>query len=115
MKEGASDDRSRGQIRGKVISWPLECGEWGSCELELDDSPGSDVWALSNGRGWVRDGREDPVLVLYLRGTRAVGTGAGDTALVVVGGELCPVAGGGEEGRTRGLKMYPPRVLAMPG
>ena len=29
------------------------CGEWSSCEIELDDSPGSDVRAL----------------VLYLRGT----------------------------------------------
>ena len=35
--------------------------------------------------------------------------------LVVVGGELCPVAGGGEEGRTRGLKLNPPRVLAIHG
>ena len=35
--------------------------------------------------------------------------------LVAVGGELCPVAGGREEGRTRGLKLYPPRVLAIPG
>ena len=36
-------------------------------------------------------------------------------ALVAGGGELCPVAGGGEEGRTRGLKLCPPRVLAIPG
>ena len=41
--------------------------------------------------------------------------GAWDMILVVVGGELCPVVGGGEERRTRGLKLYPPRVLAMPG
>ena len=53
--------------------------------------------------------------MLYLRGTGAVGMGAEDTALVVVGGELCPVAAGGEEGRTRSLKLYPPQVLAMPG
>ena len=78
---------------------PWTCGEWGSCELELDDSPGSDVRAL----------------VLYLRGIEAAGTGAWDMALVTVGGELCPVAGGGEEGRTRGLKLYPPRVLAILG
>ena len=73
--------------------------EWGSCDLELDDSSGSDVRAL----------------VLYLRGTGAVGTVVGDTASVVVRGELCPVAGGGEEGCTQGLKMYPPQVLAIPG
>ena len=83
---------------GSSVS-PWTCGEWGFCDLKLDDSPGSDVRAL----------------VLYLRGTEAVGTGAGDTTLVVGGGELSPVAGGGEEGRTQGLKMYPPRVLAMPG
>ena len=41
--------------------------------------------------------------------------GAGGMALVAVGGELCPVAGGGEEGRTRGLKPCPPRVLAILG
>ena len=41
--------------------------------------------------------------------------GAGDTTSVVVGGELYPVAGGGEEGGTRGLKLYPPRVLAIHG
>ena len=39
----------------------------------------------------------------------------GGTTLVAVGGELCLVAGGGEEGRTRGLKLCPPRVLAIPG
>ena len=53
--------------------------------------------------------------MLYLRGIEATGIGAGDTTLVVVGGELCLVAGGGEEGRTRGLKLYPPRVLAILG
>ena len=100
---------------GRSSASPWTCGEWGSCDLELDDSLGSDVWALSDGREWAGDGREDLALVLYLRGTGAVGTGAGDTTSVVVGGELCPVAGGGEEGRTRGLKLYPPRVLAMPG
>ena len=84
---------------GGSSAGPWTCGEWGSCELELDDSPESDVRAL----------------VLYLRGTGAAGTGAGDTTLVVVGGELCQVAGGGEEGHTRGLKLYPPRVLAIPG
>ena len=84
---------------GRSSASPWTCGDWGSCELELDDSPGSDVRAL----------------MLYLRGTGAAGTGAGDTTLVEVGGELCPVAGGGEEGRTRGLKLYPPRVLAIPG
>ena len=84
---------------GRSSVGPLTCSEWGSCDLELDDSPGSDVRAL----------------VLYLRGIEATGTGAGDTTLVVVGGELCPVAGGGEEGRTRGLKLYPPWVLAIPG
>ena len=104
-------DRSEGRSSAS----PWTCGEWGSCDLELDDSPESDVQALSDGRGWARDGRVYPTLVLYLRGTGAVGTGAGDTTLVVAGGELCPVAGGGEEGRTRGLKLCPPRVLAMPG
>ena len=100
---------------GRPSAGPWTCGEWGFCDLELDDSPGSDVRALSDGRGWPGDGREDPALVLYLRDIGAVGMGAGDTSLVVVGGELCPVAGGGEEGRTRGLKLYPPRVLAMTG
>ena len=100
---------------GSSSAGPWTCGEWGSYDLELDDSPGFDVRALFDGRGWAGDGREDPALVLYLRGTGAVGMGAGDTTLVVVKGELCPVAGGGEEGRTRGLKLYPPRVLAMPG
>ena len=46
-------ERSEG---GSSVS-PWTCGEWGSCELELDDSPGSDVRAL----------------VLYLRGTGAAG------------------------------------------
>ena len=32
-----------------------------------------------------------------------------------VGGALCPTTGGGEEGCTRGLKLCPPRVLAMLG
>ena len=41
--------------------------------------------------------------------------GAGGTALVTVGGELCPGAWGGEEGRTRGLKLCPPRVLPILG
>ena len=69
---------------GRSSAGPWTCGEWGSCDLELDDSPGSDVRAL----------------VLYLRGIGAVGTGAGDTTSVVLGGELCLVAGGGEEGGT---------------
>ena len=48
--------------------------------------PGSDVWAL----------------VLYLRGTGAEDrNGAGDTSLVVVGGELCPVVEGGERSHPR--------------
>ena len=84
---------------GRSSVGPWTCCEWGSCDLELDDSPGSDVRAL----------------ILYLRGTGAAETGAGDTTLVVVGGELCQVAGGGEEGRTRGLKLYPPWVLSIPG
>ena len=88
-------ERSGG--RSSAGAWT--CGDWGSCEFELDDSPGSDVRAL----------------VLYLRGIGVAGTGAGHTTLVVVGGELSPVAGGGKEGRTRGLKLYPPRVLAIPG
>ena len=83
---------------GRSSAGPSTCGKWRSYDLELDDSPGSDVRAL----------------VLYLRGSGATGTGVGDTTLVIVGGELCPVAGGGEEGHTRGLKLYPPRVLAIP-
>ena len=59
--------------------------------------------------------RVDPTLMLYLRGTGEVGMGTGDKTLTVAGGELCPVAGGGEEGRTQGLKLCPPWVLAMPG
>ena len=100
---------------GRSSAGPWTYGEWVSCDLKLDDSSESDVWALSDGRRWARDGREDPTLVLYLRGTGAVGTGEGDTTLAVVGEELCPVAGGGEEGRTRALKLYPPWVLTMPG
>ena len=46
----------------------------------------------------------------YLRGAGAVGTGVGDAA---AGGELYPTAGGGEKGRSRGLKLCPPWVLAM--
>ena len=46
----------------------------------------------------------------YLRGVGAVGTGAGvgDATTAAVGGELCPAVGGGEEGRTQGLKLCPP-------
>ena len=53
----------------------------------------------------------------YLRGAGAVGirAGARDAAAVAVGGELYPLAGGGEERRTRGLKLCPPWVLAMLG
>ena len=53
----------------------------------------------------------------YLRGAGAVGTGAGagDVTSDATGGELCPTVRGGEEGRTRGLKMSPPWVLAMLG
>ena len=56
----------------------------------------------------------------YLLGSGAVGTGAGTgdavaAAAAAAGGELCPLAGGREEGRTRGLKLGPPRVLAMLG
>ena len=53
----------------------------------------------------------------YLVGAGAVGTGAGagDAAAAAAGGELCPSAGGREEGRTRGPKLCPPRVLAMLG
>ena len=40
--------------------------------------------------------------------------GVGGKTLVAIGGELCPVAGDGEEGHTRGLKLNPPRVLAIP-
>ena len=39
----------------------------------------------------------------------------GDAIVVAVGGELCPATRGGEEGRTRGLKLCPPRVLAKLG
>ena len=53
--------------------------------------------------------------MLYLRGTGVVGIGAGDIAAALAGGELCSMAGGGEEVRTRGLKLCPPRVLAMLG
>ena len=53
--------------------------------------------------------------MLYLRGAGAIGTGVGDTTLAVARGELCPAIGGGEEGPTRGLKLCPPRVLAMLG
>ena len=70
---------------GRSSAGPWTCGEWGSRDLELDDSPESDVWALFDGRGWAGDGKEDPALVLYLRGAGVVGTGAGDTTSVVVG------------------------------
>ena len=26
---------------GRSLAGPWTCGDWGSCELELDDSPGS--------------------------------------------------------------------------
>ena len=39
----------------------------------------------------------------------------GDAAEAVLGGFLYPAAGGGKEGHTRGLKLFPPRVLAMLG
>ena len=53
----------------------------------------------------------------YLRGTGVVGTGARarNVSTAAAGGELYLAAGGGEEGRTRGLKVCPPRVLAMFG
>ena len=51
--------------------------------------------------------------MLYRRGIGAGGTGAGDAAVSIIGGELCPTARGGEEGSTRGLKLCPPWVLAM--
>ena len=31
---------------GRSSAGPWTCGEWGSCDLELEDSPGSDVRAL---------------------------------------------------------------------
>ena len=37
----------------------------------------------------------------------------GDAARAAAGGVLCPTTGGGKEGCTRGLKLCPPRVLAM--
>ena len=53
----------------------------------------------------------------YLRGAGAIGIGAGegDAAVATIRGDLCPAAGGGEEGSTRGLKLCPPRVLALLG
>ena len=41
--------------------------------------------------------------------------GASGMALVAAGREHCQGAWGGEEGRTRGVKLCPPRVLAIPG
>ena len=35
--------------------------------------------------------------------------------MAAAGGVLCPVAGGGEEGRTQGLKLCTQRVVAMLG
>ena len=45
--------------------------------------------------------------MLYMSSAGAVetGAGAGDTAAALVGGELCSVARGGEEVRTRGLTV----------
>ena len=51
----------------------------------------------------------------YLRGVEAVGTGASDATTVAAKGVLWAAVGGGEKGRTRGLKLCPPRVLAMFG
>ena len=99
---------ARDRCEGRSSTGPWTCGEWGSCDLAVDDSPGSYVRALYDGCGWAGDGREDPALVLSLRCTGAEGMGVGDTTLVVVGGELCPVAGSGEKRRTRGLKLYMP-------
>ena len=53
--------------------------------------------------------------MLYLRGAGAVGTRVGDATLAVARGELYPSVGDREEGRTRGLKLCPPQVLAMLG
>ena len=72
-------------------------------------------WALRDGRGLAGDGGVGSTRVSYLRGAGAVGTGAGDTAAAAARGELYPAAGGGEEGRSRGLKLCPPQVLTMFG
>ena len=39
------------RFRGRSSAGPWTCGEWGSRGLELDDSLGSEVRALSDGRG----------------------------------------------------------------
>ena len=36
---------------GRSSAGPWTGGEWGSCGLELDDSPWSEVQALRDGRG----------------------------------------------------------------
>ena len=57
---------------------------------------------------------------LWLAAAMAVGAAAaakvgGGAVAAVSGPGLDPPAGGGEERRTRGLKLCPPRVLTMPG
>ena len=52
---------------------------------------------------------------LWLAAAAVVGGGATTAATAVSGSGLDPPIGGGEEWRTRGLKLCPPRVLTMPG
>ena len=47
--------------------------------------------------------------------TAAIGGGAAATVVAVSGLRLDPPVGGGEEWRTRHLKLCPPHVLAIPG
>ena len=52
---------------------------------------------------------------LLLAATTVVGGCATAAAAAISGPRLDPPAGGGEEWRTRGLKLCPPLVLTMPG
>ena len=106
----------------------------------MEDSPRPEVQALRVGLGCGGDGGVGPTLIAYLRGagagaigtveattTAAAGTpwlaattavGAAVAAIAVATGSrpgLDPPARGGEEWRTRGLKLCPPCVLTMPG
>ena len=132
MEDGTSDNRSRRQIHGEVISWSPN--RWGMGLLRHL------VWARSSSplwrwgpSGWPRvkrrwRSRPNPCIIpaggrsSRNRGMRSSndcskrspltygrggGTGTGR------GGR--DIGRGGEKGRTRGLKLCPPRVLSMLG
>ena len=49
-KKGGRIIEARDRSGGRSSASPWTGGEWGSYGLELDDLPGSEVWALQDGR-----------------------------------------------------------------